>query len=219
MIAAEGALLRGAISCRFGHTVVLAQEHDQRWTCTAPSMSRLDVSSRSIDVPLALHAFGIDVSEPGVSYHYYRLQGMLASPLCGPIIGGSHVTVSGALMESPDALKVVTCRFGTAVVAGSAAGGDIVCLSPPLSSASTSVTDADRHSIEVDVSLNGVDYEALGLTFSYEMSSVSSLRPRAGPTQGGSWLTFHGSFPCAVSASLRCVFSSLSTIASTMIPC
>ena len=107
-----------------------------------------------------------------------------ASPLSGPMRGGTLVTLRGS-----GVLAIVACRIGHVVVptvpcqtCAWAKEESIQCVTPSASLPSVS---------SISVSVNGVDFIDTALPFSYsddKLPSVQSLSPLFGPDSGGSQL-------------------------------
>ena len=106
-------------------------------------------------------------------------------PTSGLATGGTELSITGGLFQyKPEYGVVPFCKIGESVIRGRFIQSNrIICKTP--SSTETMAPQA------VAVSLNGVDFQDTGFTFSYyEKPVVIDVQPRSGSIEGGTeiWL-------------------------------
>ena len=151
---------------------------------------------------------GVNMSESSVGFEYYTSPVLTAVALptataSGPEAGNTvPVIIAGVhFLRLPPLL----CRFGAQSVAGTWRSDKLVACVPP---------DQSPQTVNVSVSLNGVDYSSSVTTFTYQpLSSVLSVSPTTSPMRGGVMLTVSGgNFLVLSSHSLYCLVGSAPTV-------
>jgi hypothetical protein len=127
---------------------------------------------------------GADVTADRTPFVYVPVASAVSlSPTLGPVDGSTVVTIVGRNFVFTPALS---CRFGLEDVPASFVSSTAVrCLSPPGGTAGT---------VDVSVTLNGVDSFGESLTFTYAWdATVTAVQPARGPSVGGTLVTLTGS--------------------------
>lgn len=116
-----------------------------------------------------------------VEYYYYKQPvTRKVEPLSGLTRGGTHIEISGAWFGyRPEYGVVPHCKLGDKVQRATYwSTVRIVCVSPP--------NDNINQLLDVEVSLNGVDFVNSGFKFRYyEQPILYTMKPTMGPESGG----------------------------------
>ena len=122
------------------------------------------------------------------------------SPACGPVRGGTLVSVMGYHLSHGSAYR---CRFGDVGVVNASfiRQGLLSCLTPALA----------EGAMPLEVSLNAQDFTAQGRLFAaYQAPAVTALVPRSGPAAGSTLVrVYHGAGP---GCDHRCAFGNGSQV-------
>jgi hypothetical protein len=162
--------LESAASCCFGQFKVPASILGyNRWQCFSPTIPD-DGLNRTWVLPVGM-AFGenfCDFSTLEVTL-IHKLEFSSTSYQQGLIYGGDSVVLP--MLQGNDALEVVYCRIGTQISPGQyTPGRGIICITP----------QSPRGLYEVEISVNGVDFQLSGTSFEFLLPRSSSyLQPAA----------------------------------------
>ena len=154
----------------------------QRALCTTPANP-----TGSARVLVRMSNDGVNLSESAVGFEYYTSPTLTAIALptataSAPEAGNTvPIVVAGTnFLRLPPLL----CRFGSLAVAGTWMSDELVACVPP---------DQPPSTVNVSVSLNGVDYSSSVVPFTYQpLSSILSVSPATSPMRGGVTLTVSG---------------------------
>lgn len=179
-----------SISCHFGvvegrlATVVSPLQ----FQCVTPPHAVASVYTR-------ISTNGLDFSSSALSYQYVRdPRAYQLSPNSGSVIGELDVRVLGLNFVDTNTL---ICRFGEQrVPARFVSTSEVECSAP----------SAAAGMVDVEISINGVDFTKSGLLFEYVTEPrIEFIKPANGPTSGGTEVRFLGS-GLRFSSKLNCRF-------------
>ncbi|CAM9116223.1 unnamed protein product [Choristocarpus tenellus] len=180
LISGQGFENNTLVACQFGPvTQVKAQfTSPSHITCISPG---LPVTGPVI---VEVTVNGIDFSTSGKLFSYTLQPAVLSvQPMSGPAIGGTSVFISGTNFIDSEELG---CRFGSSLVPGRWLSDVLVqCTSP-------SQTEHHDHTVEVEVSTNGVDFTSNYVNFWFHDAQVSVIFPSLGYTTGGTQVSLRG---------------------------
>ena len=202
------------LRCRFGSMELVGATVSS--TSEVRCVSPVSVQTGWLGVELV--SDGESLSSGGSFFVHSRVWVSSLTPLLGPVEGGTRLTVLGSHFRETSTLR---CRFeesSATVVARFVDSSEVECATPAASGSGSRV---------VEVSMNGQQFSASGVAFTYQPSlSVSSVWPERGVAEGGSMVTVHGSGFSAVSEGLgylQCRFNGsvvrASLVSSTAVVC
>ena len=179
-------------------------------TCVAPEIAGAD-GSADYSLRLSLNAQQYSVYGEVIYSYHGDSEVVSASPSSGPVGGGSLVTLSGVHLSNGSDYR---CRFG-------GADGDIVvnatfdnttlaiqCFSPLVSM---------RALVPLEISQNGQQFTDSGGFYSFfGPSSIASLLPIAGPSDGNTFVQVRG-LSLSGGSDYRCDFGGVRGIAASAV--
>ena len=189
--------------------------------CDAPARTVPPNATEVVNVSLSLNGIEAarerwDAADPLAlapsPHEFVNASLLLALPPLGPTTGGIVVMLHGLAL---DAGHEPLCVFGVAWTVATrvgahegAPGAGLRCLAPSAANAGDAALAASGGAVPLRVSLNGRDYHfAEPLEFRYYPPPlVSSVRPPAGSSTGGTMLTLTGVGFGGASAALLCRF-------------
>ena len=168
----------GMLQCRFNTTNVVAEFISTRTiACITPAHAP---GATSVEVTSNLQQY----TSSGLAFTFEAVALTAVYPTHGPVRGGSFTAVS-VVFATPPLRDSLSCLFDAdnTVDASFDATGRVVCLSPPVASASAVVlTISSSHAVFTSA-----------LLFTYEPEPVlGSLFPVMGPTRGGTVIAIFG---------------------------
>ncbi|MEC7725094.1 MAG: IPT/TIG domain-containing protein, partial [Planctomycetota bacterium] len=181
----------GGLSCRFGEASASTgwSGGASRLRCLTPPSSGL-VSGW---VGVQLSSFNGALSSGGSFYYHAALSASGAAPALGPEAGGTRVVLLGGGFRDAYTLR---CAFGSSaapVLARYVDESQLECSSPVHAVGSASVL----------LSMNGQQYAASGVSYTYQASAtVSYVSPSSVLSEGGTPVTVHGDGFASASESL-----------------
>ena len=170
----------GRLLCMFGSTTVYATfVSSSELSCPAPPHLPATVA-----VEVALN--GVDYTTDGVTFQFRDLARVQAlSPRAGSSSGGTLVTLVGAGFDPNTTL----CRFGDLEPQQPqefVSDTEVKCVAP-------AAPRLFLGFVFVEITNNGQDYSASGMTFQYlPQQVVTSVKPLTGPDSGGTVVTVLG---------------------------
>ena len=188
-------------SCRFGAGAVVNATSSigtDEVFCVAPA----GVAAQPVQMSVSLNGQQYHVAPSAFSRLVDANLTDAASPLSGPVGGGTLVTIAAAGLGAGDDFR---CRFsaaradtrGSVAAAESeglvvpamyhAANGSAVCASPAVPSAALAANAT------LQLAFNGLHYAPVAPFQYYEPPRVSAVLPASGPSQGGTLLRVLGS--------------------------
>ena len=165
---------------------------------------------------------------PRPVFYHPLLSVETVEPTLGPSAGGTVVSLVGladALAAWVEELAEagspvgpaysVTCRFGNATAPAEASGSDYDCLAP----AASFQSGATYGTVPIAVTINGVDYINLGVSFTYHDNfEVTAVAPASVPDEGGATVTVFGTgFISAATGQLSCRFGDSEPVPATLL--
>ena len=165
--------------CQIGDKIVEAKfESTVRIICTSPPGT--DIDSK---IPIKISNNGEAFTETGKYFHYYKdpeIKGI--QPTSGPSTGGTTVRITGDQFSDLSYEDEFLCRFQPlnrdippkTSQANYLNSNTIICTSP------SGFGNVD--SVNVDLSLNGVDFYSTNQIFRYY--TIITYNPKSGPTDG-----------------------------------
>ena len=185
----------GSLSCKFNESIVPATVLDKySLSCVSPPHV-----AGNVDVKVSLN--GVDFSRSLVSFQYQHAPRKLEiTPLSGPIVGGTPVTIRGIFIGGSEMMEAVKCSFGGSIVSAfSVSPHEIKCRSPPM-------TSPRRVTLEIS-SNSALDFTQEGLQYRYEpLLHVAHVQPQVGPATGNTLVTVHGGPFVNESQFMKCRF-------------
>ena len=183
--------------------VSAAVQSAQQTICTTPANP-----AGSARILVRMTNDGVNVSESSVGFEYYTspLLTAIALPTAtasGPETGNTVPVVIAGANFLP--LPPLLCRFGAQAVSATWMSDELVACVPP---------NQPPQTVNVSVSLNGVDYSSSVTPFTYQpLSSILSVSLSTSPMRGGVLLTISGGNFLALSAhSLYCLIGTTSVV-------
>ena len=170
----------GGLRCRFGESSPSAG-----WSGGASRLRCLTPPSVGVSgwVGVQLSSFSGALSSGGSFYYHAAMTASGTAPSIGPERGGTRVSLLGGGFRDAYTLR---CAFGSAsapVLARYVDESQLECSSPVHAAGSVSVL----------LSMNGQQYAASGVSYTYQAAaSVSYISPSAALSEGGTPLTVHG---------------------------
>ena len=158
-------------------------------TCTLPAQPI--IGSWPVEVTLN----GVETTMQGVVFTATSLPIVLSlTPVSGPTIGGTLLTVSGVGF-----LSSVVVRVGSVVVQPiSVSSSQLTCKTPSVPSS---------QAVSVEVSNDGHSFTSNGVQFAYVQAIVlASISPTIGLESGGEWLLLYANAAFVQSVNLACAF-------------
>jgi len=148
-------------ACIFGDIKVVGRvESYGRLTCETPA-------KRPGNYKVRITLNGVDTLRTSFQYSFHKeIDVRYANPSIGSILGGTEVSIIGKSFVSTENL---TCQFGAYGHSRAAfiSSNEISCLSPNISPIVTNLTDVD-----LQVSLNGIDFSTAAAQFRFSPSAV-----------------------------------------------
>ena len=175
----------GQFICRFDRRMSSVIDIDSRYiSCQAPEHSQgqviVEVSANN----------GSSWTSVDITLNYGApFESIVVYPLSGPSLGGTNVSITGAIDIALTTNALILCRFGSLEVTSVVNGRGVSCLAPEVSAIGTvPVTLSLRHK-------EGRLSEAFetGYTYEYyEPEETLSISPIEGPASGGTSVTVTG---------------------------
>jgi len=153
--------------------------------CTSPLSDVVTSLSLPISVPLAVSNNNKDYVSAGSFVYHVTPQITRLLPAIGP----AQTSVRLHMKSSLGWVEHLVCRFGGIVAANATVVSDyeVECVSPNHQHL------GETPIVEVEISLNGIDYFASGLSFQYtNQPLIYSMAPEYGPMSGGNKIVLHG---------------------------
>ena len=184
-------------TCRFGKVVVPAVLHTTALvSCMAPNVTE----AGPVDLAVSLNAQ--DYSSGGDQFCFINVTGAVVEPSEAPLAGGTRLLIraSGLVPHGchvDEDREPRRCRFTNPLTSESLLEpasiseerGALVCYTPPNPQGWAAGTV-----LELNVSLNSLDYVTAAPSFRYEkLPDLPSLSPASGPVMGGTHLRLSGS--------------------------
>jgi len=191
-------------SCRFGTSSSTSATYVSSTLVTCPSPENLQPGDHKLQVSWNE---GVELSSTPDNSDYVTFTSyseakiMSVFPTLGSNTGGTSVTISGSSFFFSPLLKCIFEGVGVSP-ATFISSTSVSCASPKR----TDVASSNSLSVEVRISMNGVDFSPTFASFSYTPPPlISSIFPLKGPVIGGTQVTVSGS-GFVVNADALCQF-------------
>ena len=170
------------ITCYFGDVKATGKLiSDEKLECISPAMR-----PGSYDLRISFNT--IDTLRTYMKFLFnYELDVLSVTPSLGSIMGGTNVSIIG---KSYVPMEFLSCRFGNfgIVQAIFISSTEISCASPDVSDRIDNASVVD-----IQVSLNGVDFSPAIVQFQYSLpASVNNIHPMQGSINGGTEVIVKG---------------------------
>lgn len=178
-----------SLTCKFGEevefqAVFLNNEHIM---CTSPPLSDVAVSQAlPMSVPLMVSNNNKEYVSAGSFVYHATPQIIRLSPAIGP----AQTSVRIHMKSSLGWVEHLVCRFGSILATNATvvSNYEVECVSPQVP-----VHLGETQAVEVEISLNGIDFFTSGHSFQYtNQPLIYSMAPEYGPISGGNAVVLHG---------------------------